>query len=134
MVARSNSEVEHRSLALSTVEIIWIQSLLSEIGFPLHDCFVLWCDNMRAGSLASNPVFHARTKHIEIDLHFSRYRVLSKLLDVRYVESAYQIADILTKPMPHHLFIVFCNKSALHQTSSNLRMLVVIGTLLKYVN
>lgn len=108
-------------MALATAELIWIESLLTEIGFPLQSPPVLWCDNMGAGSLASNPVFHARTKHIEIDLHFVRDRVLAKKLDVRYVESAFQVADILTKPLPVQPFNDFCSKLVLHQALSNLR-------------
>ena len=64
MVARSSTEDEYRALALATTEIVWIQSLLKELGVKVEQNLVLWCDNMGATSLASNPVFHARTKHI----------------------------------------------------------------------
>ena len=53
--------------------------------------------NVSAGHLAANPIFHARTKHIEIDVHFIRDKVLEKTLEVRFVPSSGQVADILTK-------------------------------------
>lgn len=60
---------------------------------------LLWRDNVSAISLASNPVFHARTKHVEVDFRFVREKVLHHQLIVKYVPSQYQIADILTKPL-----------------------------------
>ena len=117
VVARSSTESEYRSLALATAEIIWIQSLLQELGVRLAGCPVLWCDNIGARSLASNPVYHARTKHIELDIHFVRDRVLSQQLDIRYVDSAYQIADLFTKPLPIHSFASFIPKLSLCSSS-----------------
>ncbi|KAA0026101.1 putative mitochondrial protein [Cucumis melo var. makuwa] len=60
---------------------------------------VIWCDNISAGGLAMNPVFHARTKNIEIDVHFVRDQVLKGALEVRYVPSVDQLADCLTKSL-----------------------------------
>ena len=120
-MARSSTESEYRALALVTSEIVWIQSLLSELQFILASVPVIWCDNQGASSLASNPVYHARTKHIEIDMHFVRDRVLAKLLDVRYVESINQLADIFTKPLPTPLFSSLSHKLFLRSPTSHLR-------------
>ena len=75
------------------------QSLLKELKIPLPTCAWIWCDNMSAGSLASNLVCHARNKHLEIDLHFVRDKVIQQDLEVRYVPSCDQLADCLTKDL-----------------------------------
>ena len=100
VVARSSTESEYRALAAGAAELSWLRSLLRELQLPLTSTPILWCDNQSAGSLASNPVFHARTKHIEIDVHFVRDKVLQKSLEVRYVPSCDQLADVLTKVLP----------------------------------
>lgn len=60
---------------------------------------VLWCDNLGATFLAANPVHHARTKHIEVDIHFVRDLVASRRILVRFMSSQDQIADVLTKSL-----------------------------------
>ena len=60
---------------------------------------MIWCDNIRATCIAANPVAHARTKHIKVDVHFVRDKVLQKELDIRYVPTKDQIAYILTRPL-----------------------------------
>lgn len=108
-------------MASATAELIWIQSLVDELCLPVIKCPTLWCDNVSAASLGSNPVFHARTKHIEVDLHFVRDRELDKLLDVRYIPSDQQTADILTKPLSIPQFEFLCNKLTLKKAEFNLR-------------
>ncbi|PKU88096.1 Retrovirus-related Pol polyprotein from transposon TNT 1-94 [Dendrobium catenatum] len=71
-VARSSTESEYRALAALTADVIWIQKLLTELGVPQSQPTNIYCDNMSAIALANNPVFHARTKHIEIDQRFTR--------------------------------------------------------------
>jgi histone deacetylase 1/2 len=59
----------------------------------------MWCDNLGATYLSGNPIFHARTKHIEIDFHFIRERISNKLLDIRFISSKDQIVDGFTKAL-----------------------------------
>ena len=81
-VSRSSTEAEYKSLANGTAEVIWVETILKELGVKLHEVPCFWCDNMGATYLSANPVFHARTKHIEIDFHFVRERVAQKMLNI----------------------------------------------------
>jgi histone deacetylase 1/2 len=98
-VSRSSTEAEYKALANATAEIMWIQILLREIGIQSPRVAKLWCDNMGAKYLSANPVFHARTKHIEVDYHFVRERAARKLLDIEHISTRDQIADGFTKPL-----------------------------------
>jgi hypothetical protein len=96
-VSRSSIEAEYRALAMATSELLWLQSLLKELGHNVTQISVLWCDNLGVIFFAANPVFHARTKHIELDFHFVRERVYAKQLAIQFLCSADQIADVFTK-------------------------------------
>jgi hypothetical protein len=63
-------------MANATAEVMWVQFILRELQVPGPRCFRLWCDNLGAKYLASNPVFHGRMNHMEINYHFVRDRVL----------------------------------------------------------
>ena len=109
-VARSSTESEYRSLALACTELVWLQFLLAELHVKLQSPPTLWCDNIGATFLASNPAFHARTKHVEIDFHFIRERVLNRSLLIRFISSQDQIADILTKGLTTPRFLSLRSK------------------------
>jgi hypothetical protein len=97
-------------LAITSSELIWLQYLLAELKVSLTSPPVLWCDNIGATFLASNPMFHARTKHVEIDYHFVRERVANKMLQIRFLTSKDQLADIFTKPLASPRFILLTSK------------------------
>ncbi|XP_062100076.1 uncharacterized mitochondrial protein AtMg00810-like [Humulus lupulus] len=99
VVSRSSTESEYRAMANGAAEVSWLQSLLSELGMPLPHPPVLYCDNVSTLHLSSNPVLHARTKHVELDYHFIRERVLRKDLLLSFTPSSDQLADCLTKPL-----------------------------------
>jgi len=71
-VSRSRAEVEYRAMAHMTCEMVWLQNLLMELGFRQPGPMSMHCDNQSAIYIAQNPVFHERTKHIEVDCHFVR--------------------------------------------------------------
>ena len=98
-VSRSSTKAEYKALANATAEIIWVQNLLTELGIRHPKAASLWCDNLGATYMSANPVFHARTKHIEINYHFVRERVADKLLLLWFVPTGDQVADGFTKPL-----------------------------------
>ncbi|XP_019153734.1 PREDICTED: uncharacterized protein LOC109150298 [Ipomoea nil] len=109
-VARSSTKAEYKALADVSAEVTWIVSLLRELGLHSGDPATLWCDNLGATYLCANPVFHARTKHVEIDFHFVRDKVASREFIVNFVSTKDQLADILTKPLPGPRFAAHRDK------------------------
>jgi histone deacetylase 1/2 len=98
-VSRSSTEAKYKALANATAETMWVQQLLTELQVPHSPVARLWCDNIGATYLSANPVFHARTKYIEIDFHFVRETVARKQLDIRFISTKDQVADGFTKPI-----------------------------------
>ncbi|KAJ9544405.1 hypothetical protein OSB04_024112 [Centaurea solstitialis] len=107
VVSRSSAEAEYRGIANVVAETAWLRNLLLKLCCPLSRATVVFCDNVSAMYLPSNPVQHQRTKHVEIDLHFVRERVAIGHVRVLHVPSAYQYADIFTKGLPTSLFLDF---------------------------
>lgn len=99
VVSRSSTEAEYRSLALATCELIWLQQLLRDLHVPMSSTPKLFCDNKSALHLANNPVFHERTKHIEIDCHTVRDQIKAGRLITLHVSTGNQLADVLTKAL-----------------------------------
>lgn len=96
-VSGSSAEAEYRAIAHTAADIQWLMYLFRELNLPLEEPPILHCDNVSATYLASNPVMHARTTHIEIDYHFLRERVIRGSLHIVFVHSEYQLADVFTK-------------------------------------
>lgn len=115
MVAHSSIESEYKALADTFAEISWLTFLLFELGVSLSVPPILWCDNLRATYLSANPIFHARTKHVEIDFHFVRERVARKELQIHFISTKDQVADIFTKGLPAQSFRFFHDKLQIHQ-------------------
>ncbi|XP_019177709.1 PREDICTED: uncharacterized protein LOC109172914 [Ipomoea nil] len=93
-------EAEYKALPDVSAEVTWVVSLLRELGLHSGQPSTLWCDNLGEIYLCANPVFHARTKHVEIDYHFVRDKVASGDFIVNFVSTKHQLADIFTKPLP----------------------------------
>ncbi|KAL1200883.1 Retrovirus-related Pol polyprotein from transposon RE2 [Cardamine amara subsp. amara] len=103
-IARSSTEAEYRSVANTASEVRWVISLLTELKLQSTQPPVLYCDNIGATYICANHAFHSRMKHVALDYHFIRDLVQSGVLSVRHVSSADQLADALTKPLPHGRF------------------------------
>ena len=85
-------------MAQSICEITWIHQLLLEVDIETSVPVKLWCDNQVVMHIASNPVFHERTKNIEIDSHFFREKI-QLLISTGYVRTEEQLGDIFTKAL-----------------------------------
>ena len=110
VVARSSAEAEYRAMALVTCELIWLKQLLQELKFGNDKQMKIICDNQAALHIASNPVFHERTKHIEVDCHFIREKIASGCIATSFVNSSDQLADMFTKSLRGPRIKYICNK------------------------
>ncbi|GJZ31441.1 putative RNA-directed DNA polymerase [Tanacetum coccineum] len=99
VVSRSSAEAEYRAMANAVSEVLWMRWLLSFLETAPTGPTPLFCDNQAARHIANNPVFHERTKHVEMDCYFVRERVDSKEIRTMAINTKGQIADILTKPL-----------------------------------
>lgn len=99
-VALSTAEAEYMALSATTQETIWLRRLLSDIGINTSSPTIIYSDNQGAIALASNPIAHARTKHIDIRHHFVREQVLEETIKVVYCPTNDMVADLLTKGLP----------------------------------
>ncbi|PKU61734.1 Retrovirus-related Pol polyprotein from transposon TNT 1-94 [Dendrobium catenatum] len=119
-VAKSSTEAEYRALSSATSDIIWLRRLLADFHIPQTEPTSLYCDNTSALALAHNPVFHARTKHIEIDYHFIRQHISSGAILLHHLSSEDQPADLLTKPLSLARFTELRNKLSIQPLNPQL--------------
>lgn len=109
-VSRSSAEAEYRSMATTTCELKWLKGLLMSLGVHHTTPMRLYCDSHAALHLAANPVFHERTKHIEVDCHFVRDEIQNDSIIPSYVPTQSQLADIFTKALGGRHFDSFLRK------------------------
>ncbi|MCO5597650.1 hypothetical protein L7F22_051731 [Adiantum nelumboides] len=98
-VALSSTEVEYRGAAVAACEVAWLELLLGDLGIQVQRPVVIHCDNLSSIQLAQNPVFHDRTKHIEVHYHFIRERLLDGSIDLTFMRTDEQVFDIFTKAL-----------------------------------
>jgi hypothetical protein len=109
-VSRSSSEAEYRALSTSTCELIWLLYLLKDLHITCDKPPVLYCDSQSAIHIASNHVFHERTKHLDIDCHLAREKLQRGILKLLPISREEQLADFLTKALPSPKFNSFVSK------------------------
>ncbi|XP_060216750.1 uncharacterized protein LOC132644191 [Lycium barbarum] len=96
-ISRSLAEAEYRSLANTVSELTWLTGLNRDLGVQLKLLVCVYSDSKAAIQIAANPMFHERTKHIEIDCHFIREKIQQGLIKTEYLPTIEQLADVLTK-------------------------------------
>lgn len=113
------------ALSSTEAECIWLKQLLHDIGVDLDYQVPIGCDNGSTIKLAENPIFHARTKHIEIHHHFVREKVLEIIL--QKVGTNDQVADVQTKALPRVKFEKLCSNLGIIDKQSALRGVLKIS-------
>ena len=103
-MALSSAEAEFQGMAKGLCELLWLRSLLTEVGFPPSSAMNLFCDNKAAIDISHNPIQHDRTKHVEVDRHFIKQNLEEKIIQFPFVKSEDQLADILTKAVSSRNF------------------------------
>ena len=93
----SSTDAEYRGATIAACEIAWLHKLLQDLGQDGMKTVTLYCDNMSNIQLANNPIFYARTKHIEVHYHYVCEKVLAGHVDLVYVSTEEQVVDIFTK-------------------------------------
>ena len=102
--AQSTTKPEYIAACMATKEVVWLRRLLTSIGYPQQEPTPLLGDNQSAIRLVKNPEYHKRTKHIDIQYHFIIEKFESGEIDISYISTDQQVADIMTKALPHDRF------------------------------
>ncbi|XP_060177713.1 uncharacterized protein LOC132607636 [Lycium barbarum] len=98
-ISLSSAEAEYRSIQRLVAEIIWLLSLLKDLSMEVSIPVPIFSDSQAAIHIARNPIFHERTKHVELDCHFIRQQFMSSLISLTFVPSKSQLADVFTKSL-----------------------------------
>jgi hypothetical protein len=107
-VALSTTEAEYLVLSVVVCEAVWICKLLTDLFDLEMDSTIIHCDNQSCVKFSENPVFHDKSKHIEIKYHYIRDMVQRKAVHVQYLPTHEQIADIFTQLLAKTKFKYFC--------------------------
>jgi hypothetical protein len=103
-VSLSSAEAEYRAMAGTCCELTWLRYLLADLHMPVSSPAILHCDNQAALHIAKNLVFHERTRHIEMDCHFIRDKIIKGEVVTQFVISSQQLADVFTKALGKEKF------------------------------
>jgi hypothetical protein len=117
-VTLSIAEAEYIALSVAVHEVVWLRKLLTDLFNHEMDPTTIHCDNQSCVKLSENPVFHDRSKHIEIKYHYIRDMVQRKTIHVHYLPTREQIADIFTKPLDKTKFEYFRERLGLVENAS----------------
>jgi hypothetical protein len=116
-VALSSTEAEYMALSDACKEAIWLRQLLLDLGHPQIQATPILVDNRGSIELTKHPVFHARTKHIDIRYHFIREKVEDNTINIMHCPTLEMVADFLTKPLSTEKFKM-CRSAMMHHSVS----------------
>ncbi|GKE77889.1 hypothetical protein Tco_1544009 [Tanacetum coccineum] len=102
-VAMSSAEAEYVAVVGCCANILWMKSQLTDYDI-IYEKVPIFCDNTSAIAISNNPVLHSRTKHIDIRYHFIRDHILKGDIELHFIPTQYQLADIFTKPLDEPTF------------------------------
>ena len=105
IVTLSTCEAEYVAATSCVCHAIWLRNLVKELKFQMEGPMEIFVDNKSAIALAKNPVFHGRSKHIDTRFHYIRDCITKKEVELKYIKSQDQAADIFTKPLKLQTFI-----------------------------
>ncbi|KAK2995291.1 hypothetical protein RJ640_013500 [Escallonia rubra] len=117
-VSRSSAEAEYGAMANTCLELTRLRYILQDLRVPQVAPTQLFCDNQAALHIAANPIFHERTKHVEIDCHIVREKLQAGMIKPSYVPTRFQLADVFTKALGKDQFETLRNKLGLHDIHS----------------
>ena len=103
-MALSTTEAEYVTACLASCEALWMRKLLSDLFDLQLDVTCIFCDNQSCVKLSENPMFHDKSKHIEIKFHYIRDMVQRGVVNLQYVATTEQIVDVLTNPLTRVTF------------------------------
>ena len=106
-MATSSCEAEYRAAFTATVECVWLRRLMDDLSVGEDSATTIYTDSQSALAVARNPVFHARTKHIEVHYHYVRERLSAGEISLAYVPTQDNLADLFTKALPREKFEAF---------------------------
>ena len=103
IVALSSTEAEYKAACFAACEVVWLRRILAHLGVQVKEATVLKCNSQSCMAIAKNPVFHARTKHIEIQYHYVCELIEDEVVELEYCPTQLNRDDIFTKALPKDL-------------------------------
>ncbi|KAJ9544821.1 hypothetical protein OSB04_024528 [Centaurea solstitialis] len=117
-VSTSTAEAEYVAAGICCAQVLWLRNQLQDYDIQLSK-IPIYCDNTSAIAIANNPVLHSKTKHTEVRYHFIRDHVMNGDIELHFVPTEYQLADLFTKPLYVTRFNMLISKLGIMAATSN---------------
>ncbi|GKE47413.1 hypothetical protein Tco_1478671, partial [Tanacetum coccineum] len=101
--AMSSAEAEYVALSSSCAQVMWMRTHIKDYGFN-YNKIPLYCDSQSAIAISCNPMQHSYTKHINVRYHFIKEQVERGIIELFFIRTEYQLADLFTKSLPEEIF------------------------------